>query len=178
MNRARRWWLSGGVAACSLALGVYWGRTSPLQPASTTSEQALASSQLIDLKGEPASLSRWRGQIIVVNFWATWCAPCREEMPAFASISRRFADKNTVIVGIGIDSREKIVAFVNELKIDYPILVIDAAGIALMRILGNRSGALPFTIIVDQAGKIVDRHVGPLTEPALAEKLNGLLARS
>ncbi|MEO7402454.1 MAG: TlpA disulfide reductase family protein [Burkholderiales bacterium] len=175
------------VAVAALASGIYWSvlRSQRLVPVNaesggarseTSSELVLADLQFPDLQGKPTPLSTWRGQILVINFWATWCAPCREEMPSFVAAQHRFVDKKLLFVGIGIDSPEKMAAFAQELKINYPLLVGDGATLGLMRELGNQSGGLPFTIVVDRAGKIVDRFVGVVPAAVLDEKLRVLTA--
>ena len=95
-------------------------------------------------------------------------------MPSFVAAQQRFADKRVLFVGIGIDSPEKMAAFARELKINYPLLVGDGSTLGLMRELGNQSGGLPFTIVVDRAGKIADRFLGVVPPATLDEKLRAL----
>jgi thiol-disulfide isomerase/thioredoxin len=137
--------------------------------------QAYATASFADLAGKPRKLSEWNGQVVVVNFWATWCAPCREEIPGLIETRGRYAAKGLEVVGIAIDSPEKASGFARDYRIDYPILVGDATGIALMRSLGNATGALPYTVVVDRSGQLVAHHLGLLTPDQLFRYVAPLL---
>ena len=136
---------------------------------------ALLSSVFPDLSGRPRRLLEWRGRILLCNFWATWCAPCREEMPMLAQIREKYAANGVEFVGIGIDSADKIREFVKEYPVGYPILAADATAIDLMRALGNSAGALPFTVILDRAGAVGYRKLGMIVRGDLEGVLAGFL---
>ena len=133
---------------------------------------ALWKTELADTNGQRMTVNHWRGSILVVNFWATWCAPCREEMPAFVLLQRDLAGKGVQFVGIAADQGEKVKAFATELQINYPLLVGGMDVIDLSARLGNEISALPFTIVVDRAGRIVHRQLGILKP----DKLRAVIA--
>jgi len=125
---------------------------------------------LPDLAGKPQSLGQWQSRILLVNFWATWCEPCREEIPILVKMQTTYAGKGLQIVGISVDSVDKVVDFSLKFKINYPLLIAGYEAIELLRDLGNKSGSLPYTVILSRNGAILDAHLGGLTEPEL-EKL-------
>ncbi|TDJ35287.1 MAG: TlpA family protein disulfide reductase, partial [Gammaproteobacteria bacterium] len=117
---------------------------------------------LSDLSGQTRSVSEWDGQVILLNFWATWCAPCRKEMPELAEVHHAFADRGFAVVGIAIDSLEPVQAFITELGIDYPMLIGELDAIEVARQFGNRLGVLPYTVILDRNGTVVLMHAGEI----------------
>jgi thiol-disulfide isomerase/thioredoxin len=120
-----------------------------------------------DLDGQRQALSQWRGKVLVVNFWATWCPPCREEIPGFVRLQRELADKNVQFVGVAIDQGNKVNDFARELGINYPLLLGEDSALELQRQLGNQSGGLPFTVVIDSTGKLVSRHIGGISADQL-----------
>jgi thiol-disulfide isomerase/thioredoxin len=125
-----------------------------------------------DLNGQWVEADHFDGQLLLVNFWATWCAPCRREMPVLQAASEQYVDELTV-VGIAIDDPGPVRDFVAELAISYPILVGSADVISTQRAWGNASGALPYTVLVDREGRIRWQHLGEVT----AEELDQVLAQ-
>ena len=111
----------------------------------------------------------------MVNFWATWCAPCRNEIPALIRTQGKYADKGVKLVGIGIDNVAKIRDYAAEMKIDYMLLVGGKEVLDVTRELGNGAGVLPFTLVLDRSGKVVFAHAGALTDAALDAVLAPLL---
>jgi thiol-disulfide isomerase/thioredoxin len=129
-----------------------------------------------DVDGRPQPLSQWRGRWIVLNFWATWCAPCVEEMPMLQQVARQYGPRGLVVVGVGIDNARAIRRFQEELKLDLPLLVAGAGGSALARDLGNPSGALPYTVLISPQGRIEQAHLGLLKPELLRSWLDTRLA--
>ena len=178
---ARRWrlWalfaLVGGVA---LAAGIYLGRDAG-EP--TTFDVrgrdafALLGVSLPDTKGREQSLGQWKGKVLVVNFWATWCVPCREEMPEFVKAQREFGYRGLQFVGIAIDQADKVDAFAAELDLNYPSLIGGFGAIELSKTMGNRLGALPFTVIVDRSGRVAHTQLGPMKDAKLRSIVGQLL---
>lgn len=162
----------GGVGAVAALAGTLVG---PLALQSETGAAELLSARFPDLAGTPRQLLEWRGKVIVCNFWATWCLPCREEVPLLVSSRTKFSPKGAEIVGIGIDNGDKIRQFAKDFQINYPVLVGDAASLDLMRKLGNQAGALPYTVVVNRQGAIVYRRLGILRQADLHNVLEGLL---
>ncbi len=130
---------------------------------------------LPDLDGQIRRSDEWAGKVMVVNFWATWCPPCRREMPAFVELQKRYANEGVVFVGIALDEASKAAAFADQVGVDYPILVGDESAIETARAFGNRFGALPYTAVVDRRGNIRYTHRGEVTEEALEAEIRSLL---
>jgi thiol-disulfide isomerase/thioredoxin len=137
--------------------------------------EALLSAPLADLSGKPQTLSQLSGKVLVVNFWATWCAPCREEIPVLIKTRKKYASKNLEIAGIGIDNASKMQDFALEMKIEYPLLVGGMESMSLSKELGNRAEVLPFTVVLDRSGRIAYARAGALTESSLEAILIPLL---
>jgi len=130
---------------------------------------------LPDLQRRPVSLSQWQGRVVVANFWATWCSPCLEEMPLLAEVHRRHADGGLQVVGIALDQEAKIMEFVAKLQIKYPVVVGDGSVFGLLQKLGNNSGGLPFTVVLDRRGAVAHRKLGAFKGAELAEVIHPLL---
>lgn len=171
MNR-REALIVGGVAVAAAAAGAVVG-TLGLQSRSGAAD--LLGHRFLDLEGRPRRLIDWRGQVLAVNFWATWCAPCREEMPILEAAHQRYRDRGASVVGIGIDSASKMRDFAANVRVSYPLLVGDASTLDLMRAAGNPTGGLPFTVFLDRAGAIAQRKIGALHAEDLAKALEPLL---
>ena len=129
-----------------------------------------------DLQGKPRRLLEWKGRVLVCNFWATWCAPCREEIPLLISIRDKYAAKSVEIVGIAVDNSSKVAEFAKSFSITYPILLSDAEGLDFMRKLGNSSGGLPYTVFFDREGRPAQQKLGALKAPELDRILAELTA--
>ena len=138
--------------------------------------EALRAASFADLDGKMRRLDEWRGRILVCNFWATWCAPCREEIPLLLEMRRKYGPGGVEIVGIAIDNAAKVRQFSASFSISYPILLAEADGLDLMRRLGNSGGGLPYTVIADREGTLVHRKLGALKQPEL-DSLLAPLAR-
>ena len=138
--------------------------------------EALAAATFADLADRRRRLTEWRGKILVCNFWATWCTPCREEIPLLVAARQKYGPAGIEIVGIAIDNAAKVNEFAATFRISYPILLAEADGIDLMRRLGNVGGGLPYTVIADREGKPVHHKLGALQEAELDGFL-GPLAR-
>jgi thiol-disulfide isomerase/thioredoxin len=137
--------------------------------------QALLGVSLPDAKGREQSIGQWKGKVLVVNFWATWCVPCREEMPEFVRAQQEFGARGLQFVGIAIDDAAKVDAFAAELGLNYPALIGGYGAMELSRSLGNRLGALPFTVIIDRAGRVSHTQLGPIKEAQLRAIVSQLL---
>jgi thiol-disulfide isomerase/thioredoxin len=113
--------------------------------------------------------------VIVANFWATWCVPCREEMPHFVKMQEQYGKRGLTFVGIAIDKPERVSRFAAEIGVNYPLLVGDMSVFELARKAGNLGDLLPYTVIFDRTGKIVARRAGIYTEASLAPIVEKLL---
>jgi thiol-disulfide isomerase/thioredoxin len=160
------------LALLALASGVWLAQTryAPHAPAAPAID-ALWQFGFPDLQGHRQALSQWRGQVVVLNFWASWCAPCREEMPDFSSLRAQHRQNGVEFVGIAIDNAANVEKFLQQQPVDYPILIGEGEAHSLARQLGNPSGALPFTIVIDREGKPVLSHLGRLPRATLETAL-------
>jgi len=168
----RTWLYAVPLALTALAAGgwVAQMRYAPAAPAEAA-VAALWQLGFPDLQGNRQMLAQWRGQMLVLNFWASWCAPCREEMPDFASLRAQYRPRGVEIVGIAIDNPTNVMQFLEHHPVDYPILIGEGAAHSLARQLGNPSGALPYTIVLDRDGDIVLSHLGRLPRATLEATL-------
>ena len=174
-SRTRRRLLGAGAAlagVAALAGGAAWYERNQ---ATQRDGAAVLGLVLPDLDGREQPLAQWRGKVLIVNFWATWCAPCREEMPQFIETQARDASKGLQFVGIAVDQADKVREFAKEIRLNYPALIGGFGAIELSRALGNDLAALPFTIVLDRDGRVAHTQLGPLKPARLDTLLRELL---
>ena len=135
----------------------------------------LLAASFVVLTGRPRSVREWQGRVLLCNFWATWCEPCREEVPLLIAAQQQYLAKGLTIVGIGIDSAENIRQFSATYGISYPSLIGSADVFMLLRRLGNRSGGLPYTVVLDRKGALASRKLGAFRREELDQVLAGML---
>ncbi|MBC3917654.1 TlpA family protein disulfide reductase [Undibacterium sp. CY18W] len=147
----------------STGLGIYAGnvQTTPKPPENKAVAQLMAQ-QFKDSDGKPQAMTQWQGHYLLVNFWATWCAPCVQEMPELSALQQELKGKKVQILGLGIDSPSNIAEFAKKYKISYPLFAAGMEGSELSRQLGNQAGGLPFTILIAPDGKVVKNYLGRL----------------
>jgi thiol-disulfide isomerase/thioredoxin len=172
-----RWVVIAIVGLAGLAAGIYFGldRGSPTPGSAPMAAAALNGVALPDAEGKEQRIDQWRGKVVVVNFWATWCAPCREEMPEFIKAQNELGPKGLQIVGIAVDQQDKVRQFATEIGLNYPALVGGFGAMELSRALGNTVMALPFTVILDRKGSIVHTQLGILKPDKLHAVVKQLL---
>jgi thiol-disulfide isomerase/thioredoxin len=169
---ARALFAAIALAAVGVGTGLWWVAHSPRERAiPDIAAGALWAASFNDVAGSGRALGEFQGKVVVINFWATWCVPCREEMPAFERLNDRWQARGVQFVGLSDDDPGKVRRFASELGINYPLWVGGENVGDLARRLGNRLGVLPFTVIIDPAGRVLDTKVGPYTEPELDAKL-------
>ncbi|MGH8661958.1 MAG: TlpA family protein disulfide reductase [Burkholderiales bacterium] len=178
--KARALALLVGVATLSAAAGVgyhLWSRGGGTGRGLDPSEvvERVLEARVVDVKGAVQSLEQWRGRVLVVNYWATWCAPCREEIPVFVRMQERYGSRGLQFVGIAIDQPDKVAEFAREFGINYPLLLGGIETIELMRQAGNRAGVLPYTLVIDRKGNLVSGEPGGLKEARLENLIRPLL---
>lgn len=154
-------WGEGGKGAASAAAG----------------NLALRSASLMDLGGRTRHLSEWQDRILICNFWATWCAPCLEEIPLLVAARAKYASAGVEVLGIAVDNSAKVRDFTASFKISYPVLLGESEGLDLMRKLGNNTGGLPYTVVTDRQGGVVHRKLGAFKQADL-EAVLGPLTRT
>ena len=132
--------------------------------------------EIPDLSGTPRSLDEFEGRILAVNFWATWCAPCLEEIPELVRLQREYGDRGLQWVGVAVeDDAEAVRAFAEGAGLNYPTLVGEDAALALAGELGNRIAAMPYTVIFDRAGQVVFVRKGTVRFEEVVEVIEPLL---
>lgn len=171
MSRAAVYALGAALIAAALGAGIYVGYAWRAGPPEQAGAAALLQTRFASLTGEPVQLQQWRGQRLVVNFWATWCAPCREEMPLLNAGRAQYAANGVEFVGIAVDQREPVATFVRQLEIQYPILIGGADALEVARRLGNKAGGLPFTVLIEPDGRVSRTLVGQIHAEDLREWL-------
>jgi thiol-disulfide isomerase/thioredoxin len=120
---------------------------------------------LKDLAGKPTPVSTWGGKSLVINFWATWCAPCRREIPLLKELAAEWAGRDLKVVGVAVDDRDKVQEFAGQFKIDYPVLIGEQDALDVAAQFGMDSPAFPFTVFTDRRGEVVALFVGELHRP-------------
>lgn len=128
-----------------------------------------------DLDGKPVALADFKGKPLVLNFWATWCPPCRKEIPDLVEIQNQYGERGVAIIGVAVEEKTRIPEFVRDNKINYLVLLGREQGIELLQALGNRSAGLPYTVVIDRQGDIVFVKRGALTRERLEQVLLPLL---
>jgi thiol-disulfide isomerase/thioredoxin len=166
----RRWQLGlAAVIVASVVLGIYVGNTrrEPSIDTALIPEAAVTqffSMRLNDADGKMQPMSQWRGKTLVINFWATWCPPCREEMPAFSRLQTKYAANGVQFLGIALDTPDNVSAFLKQVTATYPLLLAESEGMAMTQQLGNSRLALPYTLVLgaDEKPRLV--RLGKLDE--------------
>lgn len=129
-----------------------------------------------DVTGKPRALEEWRGKLLVVNFWASWCGPCREEMPLLDKTQQRLASKGVQIIGVAFDNPVAIQEFLGKVPVSYPILIDDPEkGDDLSARFGNGRGVLPYTVLIGRDGRVLARRFGNFTEKSFDQWLSSHL---
>jgi len=161
--------LISGLAACS-------GQADKSATAVVQSDTArIFAASFPDLEGQSQPLKQWHGKILVLNFWAPWCPPCRAEIPDFIALQEEYRAQGVVFVGLALDQKDKVQAFSDEMGINYPILLGENDAAELGKLAGNRLGGLPFTAIFNKNGDIVSTVSGELKREQLEATLKGLI---
>lgn len=174
---ARRGLVWGVAAAAGLAgAGFAWWR---LQPHGSSSEASAALNAFWALSLEtpeeaPLPMQGFRGVPLVVNFWATWCPPCVEEMPLLDSFYRENKAKGWQILGVAVDQPSAVRRFMQKTPVTYPIGMAGMGGTELSKSLGNLAGGLPFTVVVHPDGSVIHRKIGQVSPQDLAQWVGSL----
>jgi peroxiredoxin len=166
------------VLVLLLAAGVFAYRM--LAPAdesspATSGVPALFAATFLDQDGKAQPLSQWRGKVVVVNFWATWCPPCKEEMPELSAFQQKYANRNVVVLGLSTDDVTKIREFAQQAPVQYPLLAGDFQAMALAESLGNNKGVLPYSVVISPDEHISRTYFGRLDMKKLEQDIKALI---
>ena len=171
------------AAVCLLAalagIAIWLDRASPVAQSSTdksaktaieisASPGAIYSAKFTDLQGKSQTLGQWERKLLVVNFWATWCGPCKEEIPILVKLHVKFGGSGVQIIGIAADSAANVANFNQNVKINYPLLIDEAGAIGFSKRLGNRLGLLPHSVVFLPGGEVIYNKLGAINELELA----------
>lgn len=135
---------------------------------------ALFAATFPDQDSKAQALSQWRGKIIVVNFWATWCPPCKEEMPELSEFQEKYRNRNVVVLGISTDNVEKIRELTQKSPVLYPLLAGDFEAMALAESLGNAKGVLPYSVLIAPDEHVARTYFGRLDMNKLEQDVKAL----
>lgn len=128
-----------------------------------------------DFEGKSTQLSDLSSKALVVNFWASWCEPCREEIPELNRLYEELRPRGLNVVGIALDDRDAVMAFLRKYPVSYPILMGARGGDALAAKFGDHDGVLPFTVVLDTTGRVVRSHLGPQSRAGFLADVEPLL---
>lgn len=136
---------------------------------------AVPEPQLVDLQGKAHTLSEWRGKVVVLNFWAVWCAPCREEMPEFVKLQTDLEEQGLQFVGVAVDDPGQVQAYLRQNPVNYPVLLTEDEAAAWAERLGDSLAALPFSVVLDRQGRQVYSRIGAFRRDQVLEVVAPLL---
>jgi len=156
--------LSIAIVAFVVGIAINTSRTEPVSEASALLSAQLETSDPITGSSNIDSVQNKLGELTLVNFWATWCSPCREEMPLFEAMYRLHQEDGFTIIGIAIDNPSRSQPFLDSMDISYPILYAENTGMQLLEKTGNGQGLLPYSLLLDKDGNVLDQVLGKIDE--------------
>ncbi len=128
-----------------------------------------------DIDGVTRNISEWKGRVIIINFWASWCPPCLEEIPEFIRLQKELAGQGVQFIGIAIEETDPVRQYLSTIEMNYPNLVSDLDGIGLSELLGNSAKIVPFSAVLDRQGRLVHSHPGKFSSVQIRKQLMPLL---
>jgi thiol-disulfide isomerase/thioredoxin len=166
----RRWLVAGvGVAAAAAGAGAAWWSLRPAGIAPAAPPEGFWSLSFATPQGGQLALAAFKGQPLLLNFWATWCPPCVEELPLLDRFAQQHAAKSWQVVGLAIDQPSAVLQFLSRTPVRFPIGLAGLQGTDLGRSLGNLTGGLPFTVVFGPDGQVRQRRMGKVSEADLAQ---------
>lgn len=169
----------GAVALFSLLVGIaaYPLLQGPesLRPTPVKVDIPLQDIPLRELDGRETVFRDWQGELLIVNFWAPWCAPCRREIPALIEIQQQYAARGVRVLGLAFDGEDSVRQFAADYAIPYPLFLVGDRSAMYNTVFGNRSGSLPFTALLDRELKIRFSHNGEVSAQQLRDQLDEFL---
>lgn len=160
------------IACLALAAGVMARSRQNVPPQAAVD---LAAVSFPDLNGQAHRMDEWKDKVLVVNFWATWCPPCLEEMPAFVKLQEEFAGKGLQFAGIAIDDAASVKEYLKTTPVNYQILIGEEGGEDWAAKLGNHAHVLPFSAVFDRGGKLVHVETGAFTRDEILKVLEPMM---
>jgi peroxiredoxin len=158
----------GLAAALALSAGAIWSwRQPPARQGADPEALAFFTLALPDADGVQRPLKTWQGKLLIVNFWATWCTPCVEEMPELQRLADQTQDRNLAVIGIGVDEPDKVREFRSRHGLRFALLVAGFDGMQLAQRLGNPEPVLPYTALISPDGRLLEKHSGRIEDPEL-----------
>jgi thiol-disulfide isomerase/thioredoxin len=162
-NHRRRGLLAAVASVATLVgAGLAW-RNSQLDAVVHSAEAGLWGLEFATLQGGSMRMATLRGKPLVLNFWATWCPPCIEELPLISGFYQQKSSKGWQVLGLAVDQPEPVKRFLAHTPVTFPVVMAGMSGIELSRSLGNLSGALPFTVVLGSNGQVSYRKMGKVT---------------
>jgi len=155
------------LAAVALVAFLIGAAINSARVSEVSSVSELLSAKLLTGDGQPQTTQQNLGKFTLVNFWASWCSPCRREMPLFEAVYQREKAAGFQIIGIAIDDPSKAQPMLDSMGITYPILYAEQTGMKLMELSGNELGAMPYSVLLDRNGNVLDQKLGEIHEPQL-----------
>lgn len=169
---SRRVWLGAAVAAGLAGAGTAWWRLQPKTMADSALD-ALWLRTFEDPLGQTVAMAGFRGKPLVMNFWATWCPPCVEELPMLDAFFRDHKASGWQVVGVAVDQPSQVRKFLQRLPLGFPVVMAGLDGTELAKSLGNLSGGLPFTVVLDADGMVMHRKLGKVSDADLKAWVTG-----
>ncbi|MDH5326301.1 MAG: TlpA family protein disulfide reductase [Gammaproteobacteria bacterium] len=173
------------IAMAVIFLFGMWGGNELIKRLSNEPEAQLAATSMVgkpipdfslpDLDNHQHNIHEWDGNVVVLNFWATWCPPCLKETPLFVEMQEQYGPKGLQFIGVAIDTLEKVKDFVDTYGVNYPTLIATDKDIHIAEAYGNRFGALPYTVVINRQGQISHIHRGEFSREAVKENVLSLL---
>jgi len=150
------------IVAFAIGIAVNSSRTEPISEASVLLSAKLETNDAGTGESGIDTVQNQLGELTLVNFWATWCSPCREEMPLFEAMYRLHQKDGFRVIGVAIDNPSRSQPFLDSMDISYPILYAEKTGMQLLEKTGNAQGLLPYSVLLDKDGGVVDQVVGKI----------------
>lgn len=189
MRRALTALAAMAVVAASAAAGYHFYRSATPETAAGTAPHrhtpagpdtaiigtGRAEFTLPDLQGRQRDIGEWDGKVIALNFWATWCPPCLEEIPRLVTLQSQYGGRGLQIIGIALQKPGDVVAFTRKHGMNYPVLAGEMPVVKVAEAYGNQVGALPYTVVIDRRGRIAFLKQGPVTAPEMRKVIQPLL---
>ncbi len=166
LSPSGRWVAYALLAFIGLGAGYWLAQRDPAAPVQAAADASIPERRpeftLDDVAGVPRSISEWDGRPLMINFWATWCPPCRREIPLLNALRAEYLDRDFEVVGVAVDFRDDVLDYLQRTEVDYPVLIGEEDGMEAARSFGMPGLGFPFTVFTDSQGRIVTLHVGEL----------------